>query len=103
MALKEYAFADDVTSGETYAANEINFRDAEKLGTSAKFLVVSCTEGANLKVRFNGNNSCIYELNSQNGYGIVFSRGDFPISKIAFDNTASGGSGAVSVQLLAVR
>jgi len=97
--VKCYALA--IGSGDTYEANEITFTDSDELGRVARFVQISTKENAEIRVRLNGSNDAIFTVEGNSTQ--IFNRGDLKISKLAFDNTASGGSPSVDVEVIAAR
>lgn len=85
-----------VVGGSTYAANECDI--LSDTGKSAKFCQLSNFSATqDLNVKLNGKSDAVFVLEA--GTAQVFNWGDLIISKVAFDNSASGAAD-VSAQVI---
>lgn len=105
MAVSAKSFFKQIGSGTTYTdvANIIDFTDTDNLGGKANYLEIHVMENANLKVRRYRTNTSYADMELDGPVIFICNRNDFPINKIAFDNTASGGSPSVDVNVVALR
>src|SRR5262252_1576913 len=87
-----------VVGGTSYStpANVIDY--VGTYGNPASFVQLTNNSTGTVKVRLNGNTSAVFALTG--GITQVFNAGDLSVSKLEFDNSASG-STTVSVSVLA--
>jgi len=87
-----------LAGGSTYATagNSIDF--VGTYGSNASFVQMTNEDSTSVKVRINGNANAIFDLAGVTTQ--VFNTGDLTISKLEFQNNASGAT-TVNVQLIA--
>jgi len=88
-----------IVAGDTYDDTNMALDVVATYGGAAAFVLIENTDNANpVKVRLNGSTSAI--LTVAEASTKVFDNGDLVISKIEFDNSASGASSVNKVQVI---
>jgi len=88
-----------IVANSTYTSNGNSLDIVATYGSAAAFVMIENTDSANpVKVRLNGSASAV--LTVEEASTKVFDNGDLVVTKIEFDNSASGASNVNKVQVI---